>query len=442
MKQITRRSTIKGIAAGIISLKFVGAASANTDARYILTVENPSVKTRIEREGFTVERELANEEVLQVAGGEDDTDDIEDILGVQAVAKNVSFRLESPELEEEHDEEDEPALWEWQWDKHVTDVEEAHESATGEGTTVGILDTGIDPDHPDLAPNIDEGNSELFSSGDPLDDHPWDEHGHGTHVAGIAGATGDVGVIGTAPDTTLVSLKVFWFEDPERHEDEDEPFLTTTTADILAAIDAAAAIGADAANLSLGTPPLPPEFRAEGMHVAYQRVIQHATRQGTVVVAAAGNSDANLQQGGMFTVPNSVPGAMSVSATGPNDLRTFYSNFGTNDIDVGAPGGGYETVEKTYEEDEDEVEWPYPTNLVLSTVPPDVYGVPYAYFAGTSMAAPQVSGTAALVRENAHHLNANQVENVIKQGANLVQGRNDPDLGAGRLNANDALDRL
>jgi subtilisin family serine protease len=181
------------------------------------------------------------------------------------------------------------------------------------------------------------------------------------------------------------------------------------------------------------------------------------TALGTLLFGSAVNSDVNLQLGGFFTLPNSLAGVSSISATGPNDLRTFYSNYGTNEIDVGAPGGGYETLEKTLctedgtvygscEEDEDgdsvdceecdPPEFPFPTNLVLSTIPGDGY----ARFAGTSMAAPQVTGTAALVREQHPNANARQVENAIKQGADLVQGRNDPDLGAGRLNANGALD--
>ena len=441
MTLLSRRGALKGIAAGAIGLTFLGTASANGEVQYIVTVSNPNVRDRVEQTGFTIRRELADGEVLQVSDSKDDRDALEAVRGVQEVARNAYFGLEGPELEEELDthEFEPPGFWDIQWDKHVTDVEDTHHTATGRGTRVAILDTGIDPDHPDLEANVNEELSELFSSGNPIeeDDNPWDMHGHGTHVAGTAAATGEVGVIGTAPDAELVSLKVFWFEDPEGHEDEDEPFLTTTTADIFAAIDAAAAIGADAANMSLGTLPLPPEYNRFGIRVAYERVIQHATRQGTVVVASAGNSEANLQQGGFFTVPNSTAGAMSVSATTPNDKLAFYSNFGTNEIDVGAPGGGYETLEKTLETDPAEVKWPFPLNLVLSTVPGG-----YGWMAGTSMAAPQVSGLVALVRDLEPNTTANQVERAIKHGADLVRGENDSELGAGRINPAETVDRL
>lgn len=435
-----RRNLLKGIGVATASMTFLGTASANDKAQYIV-VQSGNARGRIERAGFEVQRELAGGDVLQVAGSADSTAELEGIGGVQHAVENLSFGLDQTGLREEVDDEldDPPALWNDQWDKHVQDVPAAHAKATGEGTTVAILDTGIDPQHPDLAPNVDTEASQLFSSGDPIpaDDNPWDMDGHGTHVAGTVGATGEFGVLGTAPDTTLVSLKVFWHE--EAPDDEEEEYvLTTTLADILAAIHAAGQIGADAANMSLGTPPLPPEYNSTGVRAAYQRVISDANNHGTVVVASAGNSEANLQQGGYFTTPNSTASALSVSATAPNDKRSFYSNFGTNEIDVGAPGGGYETLEKTLEEDPTEVEWPFPLNLVLSTYPEGGY----AWLAGTSMAAPQVSGIVALVRDLDPDANANQVESAIKHGAEGVSGRSDTDLGAGRVNAANTVERV
>ena len=433
---VSRRSVLKGIGAAGASLAFAGYAGADESAQYIVTGGN-NVASRIEEAGFEVERELGSGDVLHVVGPASERDALEEVQGVQEVARNARFEFEGAELDATLDdaEFEPPALWAMQWDKHVTDVADAHETATGEGARVAVLDTGIDPTHPDLAANVNEELSALFSSGNPIDadDNPWDIHGHGTHVAGTVAATGDVGVIGTAPDAELVSLKVFWFE-----EFDGEVILTTTTADILAAITAAAAVGADAANMSLGTPPLEPQLNAAGIRVAYERVIQYASKEGTVVVASAGNSDANLQQGGYFTTPNSTAGALSVSSTGPNDLRSFFSNYGTNEIDVGAPGGGYETLEKTLEEDPSEVEWPFPLNLVLSTYP----GGTWTWMAGTSMAAPQVAGTVALVRELAPNANANQVESAIKHGAEGTNGESDADLGAGRINAANTVERL
>ncbi|MHC3438580.1 S8 family peptidase [Natrialbaceae archaeon A-gly3] len=447
MSRQTRRRFLGGVAATGIAITAIATVSANGRTRYLVTASGGGVRTRLEREGFDVEDELAGGDVFVVLGPGDSADDLESVRGVRAAAADVRFSVDLPVLTEvpdasilEGDEKAEPTLWELQWDKQVQNVLEAHEHATGDGTTLAIIDTGIDPDHLDLEPNLDKEASRLFQMGETIEEgEPVDPHGHGTHVAGTAAATGEqgaigTGIVGTAPDATLVSARVFWFD-----EEDGEVVLTTTTADILRAIDYAAEIGADAANMSIGTPPLPPEINAAGIRVAYERMIQHATSQGTVVVASAGNSDANLQQGGYFTVPNSTAGAMSISATAPNDLRTFYSNYGTNEIDVGAPGGGYETLEKTLAED---TEWPYPTNLVLSSVPEDVYDAPYAYFAGTSMAAPQVTGLAGLVRQLEPHANANQVESAIKHGAESATGRSDTDLGAGRVNALETVKRL
>lgn len=445
---LSRRRMVGGLVTTGIGLTAAGTVTADGTSRYIVSAAGNGVARRLERQGFDVAHELAGGDVLIARGPAGETDALERVGGVGAAAPDVKLTLEAPIRDETPEDalseaQEGPTLYGLQWDKQVQEVLAAQAHARGAGTTLAILDTGIDPDHPDLAPNLDEDASQLFApeAADPIDDHPWDLHGHGTHVAGTAAATDDAGaqgtgITGTAPDATLVSTKVFWFE-----EGEDGPVLVSTTADILRAIAYAAEIGADAANMSLGTGVLEPEARSEGIHVAYQRVCQYATRRGTVVVASATNADTDLQ-GGVFALPTSVPGTVSVSATGPNDKRTFYSNYGTGEIDVAAPGGGYETEEKT--EAEEGVEWPAPTNLVLSTVPPEVYGEPYAYFAGTSMAAPQVTGLVGLVRGLEPDLSANRVEQAIAHGAEDIDGpgRSDPDRGAGRINAASTVDRV
>ncbi|WP_458204481.1 S8 family peptidase [Haladaptatus sp. NG-SE-30] len=301
-------------------------------------------------------------------------------------------------------------------------------------TRIAIIDTGIDVSHPDLEGNVNADECRLFKYGEITPD-TTDVYGHGTHVAGIAAASNDgtTGVVGTVPDAELVSLRVFYYDDVDGDGTAE---LTTITSDILLAIDYAASLGADAMNMSIGTPPLPPHYNQYGFRQAYRLVIEDAVRRGSVVVVSAGNAGTDLGKHGLFTTPNSVPSAMSVSATGPNYALVFYSNYGTSEVDIGAPGGGYETLEKTLS---DETEWPFPTNLVLSSVPPELYDAYYAYFAGTSMGAPQVTGTAALVRSKFPELPTKQVEQALEQGADLLQGKNDSELGAGRVNATGAL---
>jgi subtilisin family serine protease len=309
-----------------------------------------------------------------------------------------------------------------------------------------------------------------------------DVQSHGSHCAGIATAKHDdtsvgedFGIAGMAPDADVVPLRVFYWK-----EITDYPFdvdgdgtkesvtvttLYTTDFDILSAIDYAAQIGADAANMSLGGNVIKGSAHSSGDHVAYQRVIQRAVQRGTVVTTAAGNDDADLQHGGYYTLPNSVPGSISVSATGPNNQRVYYSNYGTSDIDVGAPGGGYETRAKTVTRDWDGdgdceypvgdtdddgktdyidrncVEWPYPLNLVYSTVPPDLNGGrAYDWYAGTSMAAPQVAGLVALVREANPELNAKQVQSIIENSARFSKGKGNANIGAGVVYAPGALE--
>lgn len=341
-------------------------------------------------------------------------------------------------------------------------------------------DLAPDDDTVELAPYVFLGSPDTREQ--PAAD---DVQSHGSHCAGIATAKHDetsvdedFGIAGMAPDAEVVPLRVFYWK-----EITDFPFdvdgdgteesvtvttLYTTDFDILSAIDYAAQIGADAANMSLGGGVIKGKAHSSGDHVAYQRVIQRAVQRGTVVTTSAGNADADLQHGGYYTLPNSVPGSISVSATGPNNERVFYSNYGTSDIDVGAPGGGYETLKKTlcadYDSDGDgEVpvekdtdgdgdtelvyedcplpEWPYPLNLVLSTVPPDLNGgMAYDWYAGTSMAAPQVAGLVALVREANPELSAKQVQSIIENSARFSKGKGSADIGAGVVYAPGALE--
>lgn len=432
-----RRTFLKATAGAGFTLAFAGIASANGETRFITRVSADSTVDRIGDAGFELKNELADGKVLVVAGSDDSLDELKDVHGVEVAIPDFTFELRSPvEAEAFEESKDAPAFWDLQWDKHVTDVEDAHEVATGEGSTIAIIDTGIDHTHPDLQNVNREASAAVF--GGEIRDHTGDFWGHGTHVAGIAAATGEEGVIGTAPDAELVSLRVFTTE-----EENQDNFWS----DLLLAIEHAAdEVGADAANMSIGTiETLDGPVNAGGIRGVTEPVMQYATRQGTVVVGSAGNHGESLQQEGLWTLPNSLAGVISTSATGPNDERTFYSNWGTNEIDIGAPGGGYETLAKTLAND---TEWPYPTNLVFNAMAPGsrieemVSGVQYAYLAGTSMAAPQVAGTVALIRDVDPDTNARQVEDAIKRGADLVEGRNDPDLGAGRLNASDALEDL
>lgn len=524
---LERRSLLKGIGAAGVSLTFAGYASAaGGKTRYIVVGGGNGVNRRLERSGFAVKRELAGGDVLVVSGPVDAVDDLNAINGVEGAVRDVQLRLEEPEegeLPEEMHEASGGVESDWYenlWDKQNADVVEANDIATGEGSRIGIIDTGVDYAHPDLAPNLDADAGRLFREGeirsglgeDIIVNNPGegqiqrldqnvasDVNGHGTHVAGIAAADPESGVggffgsgvQGVAPDADLISYRVFWWIDVS-DEGEDpvwEP--TTTTADVLAAIDYGAAQGLDAVNLSLGTPPFPPRVHQDEVlrtiRLAYETVVRSAVNRGTVVVASAGNADTDLQRQGLFSLPNSTKGAMSISALAPNDGRAFFSNYGTNEIDVGAGGGAYETLLKTLygirewvfagaplrrsdhpldEGDEGELwfdedgnltfdpdetaqviefespAWPYPFNLVFATTSPRNEGAPYGWKAGTSMSAPNTAGLVALVKELEPDASPKQVESAIKKGAEGGDGRSDPVLGAGRINALNTVEAL
>jgi subtilisin family serine protease len=435
-----RRTFVKGVAGLAATATITGTASA-ADGRtqYLVGANGNGVADAVTDAGFEVRHELADGDVLVAVGPSDAAADIESVKGVKAANSDLKLELDEPEIDADTDDEelpsDDAALTDLQWDKETTDVFEAHEYATGEGTRVAIVDTGIDLNHPDLG-NVNEELGQAFVANDDVPEIGPDDSGyHGTHVAGTVGATGEAGVVGTAPDTELIPIRVFPADGG------------ATFGDILAGIDYAAEIGADAANFSLGIPGVQePGSAVNKLRAEVQKVFQSAVRRGTVITGSAGNDTGNLQQGGGFTLPNSVSAAFTVSATSPADTLSFYSNFGTSDIDIAAPGGWYETIPRTVGETGEPDDIPLPFNGVLSTWPTDLDSsvglTGYDFISGTSMAAPQVAGLAALVRELEPDANVSQVEKAIQQGAEFANGKSDSEFGAGIINALNTVESL
>ncbi|SDJ55338.1 S8 family peptidase [Natronorubrum texcoconense] len=390
-----RRTVVAGIPTAI-GLTAIGTASADEErARYVVSGGNPN---QLERAGFTVVHEITGANVYLVLGPQNE--DPSNANGVDAAFEDFAYGLDVPEGPTATDTEGE--LEDEQWDKRLINAFDAHEHATGSGTRIGIIDTGVYDGHPDLG-NVDTDASRTFVDWEESD-HTGDVQYHGTHVAGIAAATGASGVTGVAPDAEIVSLRVF----------PAEGDLLATVGDSLLALDYAAERGLDVVNMSIGSPPQPPRDNQEGYRIARQRVVRSVAQRGTSVVVSAGNDSQNLQQGGWVSLWGSIPRASSISATTEDDELAEFSNYGANEISVGAPGAG-----------------------ILSTFDPDNEALPgaeYASASGTSMSAPQVTGLAALVRELDPSATVNQVENVIERGAE-GSGRGDPETGAGRIDA-------
>ncbi|MFB6220458.1 MAG: S8 family serine peptidase [Halolamina sp.] len=329
-----------------------------------------------------------------------------------------------------------------QWDKQDLDISTAHETTKGEGTRVAVIDSGIDAGHPDLEVNTDLS---IDFTGDGLGVGVPGGGSHGTHVAGIVGAgtAGTTGVAGTAPATELVDFRVFSAFDGG-----------ATFGDVVAAMVYAARADCDVANLSLGAYPIPRQGLGSFYGGFLNKATTWVTKEGTLIVVAAGNDAADLQHDGdVISLPNEAAEAVSVSATGPigfgwdaedpepAESPAFYTNYGTNALNLGAPGG-----DADLDAIGTGVEWYF--DLVFNTVSyPTIDGDGnyagasrgYGWKAGTSMAAPNVAGAAALVKSANPDYNANQVRTALEDAAEVPDGYGKEFYGAGYLNVVDAL---
>lgn len=208
----------------------------------------------------------------------------------------------------------------------------------GAGVRVAVVDTGIDLDHPELAAIIKGGFNSVESSSAPEDDH-----GHGTHVAGIIAAIhNSEGVVGVAPQVSLYAVKVL------------DANGGGTYSGVIAGIQWCAENKMDVLNMSLGG-----STGSEAMANA----IKAAHDAGVTIVCAAGNS------GGAVSYPAKYPEAIAVSASTSKDAIAYFSSRGP-EIDFIAPGVS-----------------------IYSTYIDGGYGT----MSGTSMACPHVTGLAALV---------------------------------------------
>ena len=447
MPETTKRTFLKvsGSLLGGIAAGTTVTAAERTD-RFIV-----STKGKADMSDLTVVHEMPGVNFAVVEGAESDVK-----RSVSGYAADIEIELDSPDVNEEaptldaSDYEGQPGDF-YQWDKADLDVSTAHETTEGEGTRVSVIDSGVLETHPDLAGPLNLDLSRNFT-GDGGDHNPVAGDDHGTHVAGIVAADngGEAGVNGTAPKTDLVDCRVF----------SSGP--GASFGDILAAVVYSANIGADVANLSLGAYPIPRQAQGQFYGKVLNSAMTYANKEGTLLVIAAGNDSADLQHDKNFiSLPNEGAQAVSVAATGPigygwdadgdgedQDLASppespaFYTNYGTNAITLGAPGGDADL-------DAIGTGVPYFNDLVFNTVfsyvdtdnddEPDTQVPGYGWKAGTSMAAPNVAGAAALVKSANPNYNANQVEAALKKAAEVPDDYGKEFYGAGYLNILDAL---
>jgi len=331
-----------------------------------------------------------------------------------------------------------------QWDMTIIHADQATRSrATGEGVRVGILDSGVDLNHPDIAPNLDlAGSCSFVASNDPTITagitNPveagngdcsnkaavQDLGGHGSHVAStVAAPINGVGIAGVAPDATIVALKAC---------------TASTYCYGYAVADAlryAGDHGIDVVNMSLFADPYLFYCGNDAGQRAMLRELQSAARyaqqHGVLLVASAGNETLDLKHPIQDTispdgpedipitrsvgnncriVPAELPGVVSVMATGPvgyPGYKLLIADYSSIGGDLAAPGGDYFRASGT---DQDAVLAAMPAGSEiwnqLDPLNPTRPGITtgtspatYALINGTSMAAPHVTGVAALVKQ-------------------------------------------
>ncbi|MZD08160.1 S8 family serine peptidase [Streptomyces sp. SID5785] len=292
-----------------------------------------------------------------------------------------------------------------QWDLRDIGADQAAKINPGSRkVTVGVIDTGVDDTHPDLAPNFSASQSASCVGG-KADTSPgaWrpasPDHYHGTHVAGeIAAARNGVGVAGVAPGVKVAGIRV---ADPV-----NELFYPEA---VVCAFVFAADHGIEVTNNSYYVDPWQyncmddPDQRA--IVDAVNRAQLYAQKKGTLNLASAGNSNHDLDADAIlddsspddstpvertidphtcFDVPTQLKGVVTVSATGVNRTKSYYSTYGRGVIDIAAPGGDKYQIPDT----------PSKTGTILSTLP----GGQYGWLQGTSMASPHAAGVAALLK--------------------------------------------
>jgi subtilisin family serine protease len=281
---------------------------------------------------------------------------------------------------------------------------------TGDSTLkIGMIDTGIDYTHPDLAANVwtnpgeipgngidDDGNGYVDDvhgydfvndDGDPMDDN-----GHGTHTAGIVAAVGNDGrgVSGVTWRAQLVGIKFL------------NSLGSGSVAGAISAVQYAMTVGCRLTNNSWG---------GGGFSQALLDAINAAGQAGELFVAAAGNAGRDLDGIPFYPATFDTPYLISVAATDDRDSLAAFSNYGPNSVDIAAPGVD-----------------------ILSTFPDNRY----ALLSGTSMACPMVAGVAALVYGQFPQLDAAGVRSALMTGADRVPALSGL-VRSGRLNAFNAV---
>ena len=292
----------------------------------------------------------------------------------------------------------------------------------GDGVKIAIVDTGVLTGQEDIGANMWRNTKEFFGTPGVDDDgdgyvddmygwnfvsnnnNPTDNNGHGSHVAGIAAAddNNSKGIIGVAPNATIIPVKVL------------DQFGSGTIQAVADGIRYAAKVGANIINLSLGAANL------DSLSISIlQSAVDFARSLGDIVVAAAGNSNSDVNK---FS-PANLNGVIAVGATDPYDNRAYFSNFGSK-LFITAPGVDILSLGSS--------------QTHIGTAAPGTSN--YYRASGTSMAAPFVSGAIALLLQKYPGASLQFIQQQLANGAvDLGAPGWDPYYGNGRLNIGASL---
>jgi thermitase len=300
------------------------------------------------------------------------------------------------------------------------DAAEAWDAGIGEGVLVAVIDSGIDRDHPDLAPNAwrNPGESGSGRESNDVDDdsngrvddwrgwdfvegdnNPTDENGHGTHVAGTIGARrgNAIGVAGVVDRAPLMALRVLDAEG------------SGSVVSVIRAYDYAAAAGVKVVNLSLG---------ASARSRAESDAIQAFSQMLFVAAAGNGGDDGNGDDNDVtpeYPCAYELPNVVCVAATDNRNRLAPFSNFGETAVDLAAPGVD-----------------------IASTAPDGGY----RWSSGTSMATPHVSGAAAMLWAASPDAPVSQIKSRLLAGVDRFPALADRMVTGGRLNLLSSLRRV
>lgn len=293
------------------------------------------------------------------------------------------------------------------WGMTKIQAAQAWDTTTGAAVIVGVIDSGVDYLHPDLAPNIWTNTGETPGNGIDDDNNgyiddvhgydfinndgdPMDDNNHGTHCSGTIAGVGDngIGVVGVNWTAKIMALK----------------FLGASgfgnTSDAVTAVLYATAMGAKLTNNSWG---------GGAYSQALYDAINAAATANCLFVAAAGNSNSGLIE---YPAGYDLDNIISVAATDINDARANFSNYGATWVDLGSPGVD-----------------------ILSTTRNNTY----SSFDGTSMACPHVAGAAALIWARAPLLSWANVKDMILSSVDPVASLSGITVTGGRLNLFNAM---